>query len=311
MKKKEIRERQGKHWAEWLRFRSKNFMPNKPAMREAEPDAIDKYILNGWTPEEPFIHKDTRLIAFGSCFAREISKRLEEYGLDIFRLKFKKVPIVFSANEFNTTFTMRQQLEWAFKGWKPDDHLWWNSDKEPVTAEEAARRDTKQAVMDTDVFILTLGLSEIWYNKDTGGVFWYAVPKSLFDSEIHRWKLSTVEENYDNLRVIWDLIKEHNPKAKVVFTLSPVPLKATYRPNSCITSNSVSKAILRVALDQFMRDNLDHFNKDLFYWPSYEIAKEYFDNCYEEDNRHVTGEVVDTITDKFMKYFVKGYDGSS
>ena len=46
------------------------------------------------------------------------------------------------------------------------------------------------------------------------------------------------------------MIRKNNKNASIIFTLSPVPLKATFRNMSCTVANSVSKAILRVALDE-------------------------------------------------------------
>ena len=49
-------------------------------------------------------------------------------------------------------------------------------------------------------------------------------------------------------------MRRHNPRAHIVFTLSPVPLNATFRGVSCVSANSVSKAILRVAVDELLRE---------------------------------------------------------
>ena len=65
---------------------------------------------------------------------------------------------------------------------------------------------------------------------------------------------------------IRNLIRANRPGAKIIVTLSPLPLMATFRPVSCLTASSVSKAILRVAIDQLMRDFSD--DPDLFYFPS-------------------------------------------
>ena len=82
---------------------------------------------------------------------------------------------------------------------------------------------------------------------------------------------------------------------------------ATFRPISCLTASSVSKAILRVAVDQLMRENPD--DRALFYFPSYEIVKDFFVDPYEEDNRHPTPEVVKFIMMTFERYFcVPGAD---
>ena len=112
---------------------------------------------------------------------------------------------------------------------------------------------------------------------------------------------SSYEENLANLVRIRALIRSARPEAKVIFTLSPVPLMATFRPVSCLTASSVSKAILRVAIDQLMRDNAD--DRALFYFPSYEIVKDFFVDPYEEDNRDPTPEIVRFIMTTFERHF--------
>jgi hypothetical protein len=150
------------------------------------------------------------------------------------------------------------------------------------------------------VFILTLGLSEVWYDKTTGDVFWRAIPSDSFDAGRHGFRVSTVAENLDNLRTIVALVRKHRPGARVVLTLSPVPLVATFRPVSCVSANSVSKSVLRVAIDELMREGVP----GLYYFPSYEIVTSYFRDPYALDNRHVRPEVVATIMAAFARHYV-------
>jgi hypothetical protein len=90
----------------------------------------------------------------------------------------------------------------------------------------------------------------------------------------------------------------------IIFTLSPVPLKATFRPVSCVTANAVSKAILRAALDEVLRDN--DTDDNLFYWPSYEIVTTAFGAPWEADNRHVRREHLDMIMGLFEECYCTG-----
>ena len=50
-------------------------------------------------------------------------------------------------------------------------------------------------------------------------------------------------ENTDNLTAIHDLIRRHRPDARIVITLSPIPLLATFRPIPSMVANSVSMPI--------------------------------------------------------------------
>ncbi|GAF89151.1 unnamed protein product, partial [marine sediment metagenome] len=59
---------------QWERYRTRNRIPKKKDLDV--PDAVDRYFLRGWTPSSPIIDQKTKLIAFGSCFAKEVTKRL-------------------------------------------------------------------------------------------------------------------------------------------------------------------------------------------------------------------------------------------
>ena len=152
-----------------------------------------------------------------------------------------------------------------------------------------------------DIFVITVGLSEVWYNKENNQVFWKAIPTSEFDEKKHGFKLSTVDENSRNLDEICRIIKRNLPLAKIIFTLSPIPLMATFRNQSCITANSISKSILRVALDNV----LTKYKGDdkIYYFPSYEITKDYLVDPFKDDNRHMKDEYVSFI----MKIFEQNY----
>ena len=163
------------------------------------------------------------------------------------------------------------------------------------------RNQTLKLLKKISIFIITVGLSEVWYNKENNQVFWKAIPANKFNEKKHGFKLSTVEENTYNLHQIYSIIKKYIPNASVIYTLSPIPLMATFRPQSCITANSVSKSILRVALDNVMSKNID--KKDLYYFPSYEITKEYFTDPFKDDNRHLKDEYIL----KIMKIFEENY----
>jgi hypothetical protein len=175
--------------------------------------------------------------------------------------------------------------------------------------DEAVRLETRDLFMKTDVFILTFGLSEVWYDEPTGEVFWKAVPKEHVDPLRHKFRVSTVQENRDNIRAIYDLIRKHRPDAKIVCTLSPIPLMATFRPVSTITANSVSKAILRAAVDEVCRE-VGH-DGVLHYWPSYEIVMEGFGahpygGHFCLDRRHADEAVISYIMRLFERHYCTG-----
>jgi len=83
------------------------------------------------------------------------------------------------------------------------------------------------------------------YGKDANQVLWKAVPKEKFDESTHGFKVLSLEENLANMEKMVKLIQQYNPRARIVFTLSPVPLRATFRPASCVTANSAVDELMR------------------------------------------------------------------
>jgi hypothetical protein len=106
----------------------------------------------------------------------------------------------------------------------------------------------------------------VWYKKDNGQILWKAVPKDKYDESIHGFKVLSFQENLANMNKMVSVISKFVPGARMVFTLSPIPLRATFRPVSCITANSASKAILRAAVDTLLSM---HSNVTGYQFPSY------------------------------------------
>lgn len=295
--------RRGNHEAtfhgSWYRGEQTHFIPSKAEL--AEPDAVDRFIMPGWSPPDPFITKTMMITAFGSCFARHISEYLGEMGYNISgnNLELLAAHIIRFGEGMVNSFAIRQQFEWALGERIFPDKLWFGPNKEIVSVDPDIRDQTLDIIKRTNVFIITLGLSEIWYDKVTGDAFWRAIPKDMFDPNRHGFRLSSVTENLDNLRAIYRCIRNLRSNASVIFTLSPIPLMATFRPVSCLTANSVSKAILRTAVDEFMRENHD----GSYYFPSYEIVTEMFADSRMPDNRHIKSEAISFAMNTFTRYY--------
>lgn len=279
-----------------------NFGPNADQL--GQPDAVQKFVLSGYMPREPFIDGDTTIIAFGSCFANNISTYLNNLGFNVATKRDETAYVSRLGDGIVNTFAIKQQFDWAWKNITPKSDLWHGYKAKEFGYDEAVRLKTKELFDSADVFIITLGLSEIWYDEPTGEVFWRAVPADKFDPSRHKFRLAEYEESLENLRGIYDMIREHRPEARIVFTVSPIALAATFRPVSCITANAVSKAILRAAVDRLFREK-SPTDDQLFYFPSYEIVLECFRHQFGGDRRHVHPHVLDLNMKAFERYFCK------
>ena len=134
--------------------------------------AVEDFILSGWLPPGPFISPETKVTAFGSCFAGHISNYLNERRYTILTKSNANAYVVEMGEGIVNSYAVRQQFDWAFRGLTPTTELWHGYKAENHGYDEAVRLTTLELFEQTEVFILTFGLSEVWYDEPTGEVFW-------------------------------------------------------------------------------------------------------------------------------------------
>jgi hypothetical protein len=283
----------------FFRGESTNFHPSNNSF--SRPDFVAEYLMKGWAPALKFVTKDTPIVAFGSCFAANISNYLHSRGYNVLTKKENKAYVTQMGDGIVNTFSILQQFEWAWLNRTPKADLWHGYTAEDFGYDEAVRLDTKDLFDQAELFIITLGLSEIWFDEPTGEVFWRAVPKDKYDPTRHKFRVATHAETVANLEAIRALIRQFRPNAHVLFSVSPIPLTATFRPVSCLTADAVSKAILRGALDEFLRGNAG--DERLHYMPSYEGVTRLFNNQWTVDRRHVHNHVLKFNMQVFECFF--------
>ncbi len=277
----------------FYRGENTNFHPNDKSL--SVPGFVGT-VVKGLVPDKPLITKQTKIVAFGSCFAEHISGYLHKAGYNIATKQDDIAYISRLGDGIVNTSSVLQQFEWAWEGKQPQTELWHGYDGRAFGYDDRVRLATKNVLDGTDVFIITLGLSEVWCDKITGEVFWRAIPQDKYDPARHGFRVMTQAENVQNINAIVRLIEKHRPGAKVIFSLSPIPLTATFRPMSCIVANGASKANLRSALDE----------TGVCYFPSYEMVTTLFNHQWMEERRHVHRHVLDFIMCVFERYFCGG-----
>jgi hypothetical protein len=284
---------------EWYKGPTLNVLPSKSRLATKGI----KSILTGWVPEQAIVGKETRVIGVGSCFASYFLLWLAENGFNRHLDASPHNALIRYGASFENPAVIAQQFRWAFEGLDPANVKWIGKDKEIFEASEERRQLVRQTLEQTDVLVLTLGLSEVWYDRETGEPLWRALTRRHYDPERHVFRVETLADTLGWLEKIEAIRERHLPSLKIVFTVSPVKLSATFRPVSAISANSVSKAILRAAVDEFLRTRPEKFNRQLFYFPSYEIVQDYFRDPFEDDNRHVTAFVASQVVRCFAEHY--------
>jgi len=260
-----------------------NFNPYKGDYENVQ--FLQEYVVKGWIPKSKLITTSTNITAFGSCFVANIIRFLKKLNFNLTTDSSPEIYISRIGEGLANVYALYQQFDWALENTPIPDGLWHGWEVEDYGVDENIRLKTRETLLKSEVFIFTLGVSEIWEDIETGHAFWKAVPEDKYDPSRHKFRVLSMNETKETLSKIYNIIKKHIPAAKVIFTVSPIPMAATFRQISCITATSAAKSILRASLDEFLRENKD-LGESLFYFPSFEIPQ-FFYSAYEDDCRHL------------------------
>lgn len=277
------------------------------------------------------IRPDSKVFAMGSCFAREIRGALRARGFDVYP-KYDRIPFDPTTVQLNQlpardnvnhydTFNIRQEFERALglatadypllevaPGTAPkalggrarfQDPYRSNvlgADREALQlVSDAISDEIRTAVLEADLYIVTLGLIETWRDRETGHHVWSEqVGRLAPDPDRFEFHRATYEENHANVAWICRTIAERFPDRKILLTVSPVPLGRTFTNDDIVLANSYSKAQLRAVAGQ-----IDAEFDNVIYWPSYEIALRA--DLFRADGRHITEDGVRFIMERFVE----------
>jgi len=279
---------------------------------------------------------NTPIGSAGSCFAVEIARILMDRGFN-YGAKEKAIdretgvryngalsendPPQFSANWgilFNSP-SFRQIAEKAFgkrkfprilvdTGAQPPQFMDPYRENVDFPSVSAYERDyarhvaaCRAAFTECEVFVITLGLNECWEFVYDGSVM-SRNPQGADIAGLIRHRRLTVSENVAEIQRFIDLIREHNPKLKLIISVSPVPFLATAMAEQehVVAANGHSKAVLRVAAHE-----LSQRNEGIYYFPSYELVTMCCRDPWDIDQRHVSRTAVARVMQLFDAMFLK------
>lgn len=276
--------------------------PSKEQLRN--DDAIDKYFMMGLKPNDKLINKTTKITAFGSCFAGNVSRFLKSrgYSVNAHDWDHNQSDIIRIDEIMTHTPALLSQILWAFED-KPLGDIIIDGSKETVKSYHDSDY-CKQIIKDTDFFILTLGLTEAWYDKKEGNYLWKFIPNKKIDPSRYENKFISFNENLENIKKIYSTIRKFKPNANILFTLSPIPLLGSYQKKSVIYANTSSKSTLRACIQEFI-STYSSLDDKLFYFPSYELINYYVNSPWLDDYRHISDESIQSIMNIFYQHYVE------
>lgn len=301
------------------------------AVAGVPPFAVDPLI------DVPFRIAETDAIATaGSCFAQHISRSLQAMGFHY--LVAEEAPESMSPAErtmrnygtfsarYGNIYTARQFVQLfdrAYGRFQPHlSHYRMSPDKfvdpfrpriQPggfpsVKALEADRQThfacVRRLFEQLDVLVFTLGLTESWECKDDGAIL--PLPPGVAGGEWfpdrYTFRNLSYGEVLEDLLAFVDRLRDVNRDCRVVLTVSPVPLMATYEPRHVLVSTCLSKSILRVAAASCCEAR-----PNVAYFPAYEIITGPHSGgaYYEDDLRSVTDLGVGHVMRVFFRHYLK------
>lgn len=242
---------------------------------------------------------DAKIATAGSCFAQHIGRELKGRGLHY--LDYEPAPPFLNAEDadrlgygiyscrYGNIYTVRQlkQLfDEAFGRRTPADLIWAKDGRlfdalrpgiepngfgcpEEVLALRASHLSRVRALFsDLDLFVFTLGLTEAWTSKADGTV--YPMAPGVIAGQYNSNKYNFVNFRYNEILAdilsFIEALRSINSEAKLLLTVSPVPLMATATKAHVLVATTYSKSVLRSVAGDLSADV-----EGVYYFPSYEV----------------------------------------
>ena len=282
-----------------------------------------------WQPMP--IKKSDKIATAGSCFAQHIGNALAKRGASFMDMEpsppfFKSTAEarewgygVFSCR-YGNIYTSRQLIQLfdeAFGKRTPVERVWEKDGRyydalrasvDPVGQDRAKTvielRDlhlsaVRKMFTELDIFVFTMGLTEGWEHKEDCTMFAVApgTVAGTYDPNKYSFHNLRMNEIKDDMVAFWERLKCVNENARMLLTVSPVPLAATATNDHVLVATTYSKSVLRAVAGELCSE-LD----DVYYFPSYEIVVSHPSRgmFYEPDLRNVNPSGVDYVMTHFF-----------
>ena len=271
-----------------------------------------------------------RIFTIGSCFARGIERTLAERGFDVPTLAVQVDQTGWNGDPMTILNNyvppaIAPQIRWAFGIDKfdidrhalevaPGRHidLQLTLGFRPVSAEVLIRRREAisaiyRQLASSHVVLITLGLIEAWFDNRSGLYINCPPPKGITRTDPSRFELHVLDYSdvTRSLADLVDLLDQVCPRDyRVILTVSPVPLQATFTTSDVAVANCYSKSVLRAAVEPFVADRAH-----IEYFPSYEsVVLTDRSIAFVDDQVHVETSMVRFNVDRMINRYVRTDD---
>jgi Flp pilus assembly protein TadD len=297
-----------------------------PARGTEDMNRIEPLCRPAFAPSFRFEPRE-KVFTMGSCFARNVERELAARGFDVVtsQLAWPDKNIDMMGNSVLNNYgvaSIENELNWALdpaRPFDPEKHIFEVAagrfvdphiqvrpvPREKVLAYRKAMTDVTRRVVECRVVIMTLGLSELWFDRETGTYLNRSPPRMLVARYADRFELHLLDfhDTLRSLEASFALLKRYSrPDQRVLLTVSPVPLGTTHTTGDVLVVNSYSKAVLRTAAEHIAttHENIDYF-------PSYEsVVLSERARAWEEDQVHVRPSLIRLNVERMLDAYMPG-----
>jgi len=273
------------------------------------------------------IKQNDKVFTLGSCFARNIENHMVDYGLDVVPIRINsQIPKKFALDQLRNLYSpisILNGLKWALSpNEMPDpaeclirtgEDEWFDPMLHPprpghldevIETNQLVSRNMA-LISQCRIVVITLGLVECIFDKKIGKYLNSIKTNMIQSGDYDRYEVHIMDlaEVLNSLEKIYDLLAKHlTDDFKIMLSVSPVPLKNTYRDMDVITANMYSKSLLRTAADIF---SSNHQNID--YLPIYEsVIMSERKYTWEPDLIHVSDFIVKLNIQQALNLYTNG-----
>lgn len=192
-------------------------------------------------------------------------------------------------NKYNN-FSTLQALRWLMGSENFEERLvapladgrWFDGHRHPVgyaasaadavTAHREILDRVRGSLMAADVVVITLGLVEVWRDREAG-VWLNCTPPTEVKGYSSRYEFIRTAHaaNLEALNATFGLLQS-GKRRRIVCSVSPVPLFATFTDDDVLVANMYSKSTLRSVVSEAIADARSSLGAAIDYFPSYELA---------------------------------------
>lgn len=271
-----------------------------------------------------------RIFTMGSCFARNVEEELMRAGFKVpmrnllKRPEFHDVPA--SIVSLFSTPSLYNELAWATGEEKFDEELaileYGNGKYVDLHAGNNVRPAPRDLVVkrrraltkaygrfrQCGLAVITLGLIEVWYDKEAGHYVNAVPPPPIIRRYPDRFELHVLDfaETLDFCERMIRIMLDHGRDDLVILmSVSPVPLTATHVDKDVMIANSYSKSVLRAVAEHIVSQH-----DRVRYFPSYEsVTLSDRQLAWEDDLIHVSKGIVRRNVSRLLTTLVGSPDG--